>query len=124
MLDAERQAFLASLKPRRVPVKEALHVPEGMQLRLTVKLRDELHGRVDAEGRVSVVADDFAAVSGLGRLAVERDLRFRRVQTASDEELSDLSERAARRTGVAFRITERPGMLAASISSAIATRMM
>lgn len=101
MLDAERQAFLASLKPRRVPVKEALHVPEGRQLRLTVKLRDELHGRVDAEGRVSVVADDFAAVSGLGRLAVERDLRFRRVQTASDEELSDLSERAARRTGVA-----------------------
>ena len=30
----------------------------------------------------------------------------------------------ARRIGVALRITERPGMLAASISSAIATRMM
>jgi hypothetical protein len=66
-----------------------------------VKVRDELHGRADTEGRVSVVANDFADVSGMSRLAVERDLRFRRVQTASDEELDDLSERAARRTGVA-----------------------
>jgi hypothetical protein len=30
----------------------------------------------------------------------------------------------ARRTGVALRITLRPGMLQASISSAMATRMM
>ncbi len=101
MPDAEKQSFLASLKPRRTPVKEALHVPEGEHLRLTVKVRDELHGRADTEGRVSVVANDFADVSGMSRLAVERDLRFRRVQTASDEELDDLSERAARRTGVA-----------------------
>ncbi|MBE7493929.1 MAG: S8 family serine peptidase [Verrucomicrobiaceae bacterium] len=100
-LSAEERAFHASLRPRRVPPKEPLHVPEGRHLRLTVKLADELGARAVDDDRLSITGADLSAVRGLEQLAAGQGLRFRRVQTASDEALADLTRRAARRSGVA-----------------------
>ncbi|MDZ4402907.1 MAG: S8 family serine peptidase [Prosthecobacter sp.] len=95
------QAFRQSLKPRRIPPKEALRIPEGQQLRLTVKIADELVGRANDDGGLSVQSSSATVVEGLQRLVTAHDLRFRRVQTVSDAQLADLTERAARNSGAA-----------------------
>ena len=98
-LPPTRQAFLHSLRPRRIPPKEPLRIPPGNQLRLTVKVTDELAARAADDGRLTVQGASKTTLENLRKLVVSHDLRFRRTQTASDEELADLVERAARNSG-------------------------
>lgn len=101
VLAAEDAAFLKALKPRRVPAKESLHIPEGRQLRLSVKLADPFAARADEKGRLVIHADQPGAARPLLNLANARELQFRRVHTVSDEKIASLTRRAAERTGTA-----------------------
>lgn len=98
---AERLALLKSLKPRETPPKEALHIPQGDQLRLTVKLADTLRARVSPQGGLVVRSNSISSTEGFQKLAAQRQLSFRRAQTVSDEQLEDLELRAARNSGQA-----------------------
>lgn len=100
-LTPAEKAFQASLRPRRVPPKEPLHIPGGQRLRLTAKITDNLAARVGADRELVVLTADPTAVDGLRTLADQHRLEFRRVQTATDEQLRDLALRAARNTGEA-----------------------
>jgi len=95
------QAFHQSLRPRSIPPKEPLRIPEGQQLRLTVKLADELAGRAADDGSLTIQGASTQAVDQLRKLVVAYDLRFHRTQTASDVDLNALTERAARNSGTA-----------------------
>ena len=95
------QAFLQTLRPRRIPPKEPLRIPPGNQLRLTVKVTDELAARAADDGSLTIQGASDTTLGNLRKLVVMHDLRFRRAQTASDEELANLVERAARNSGTA-----------------------
>lgn len=98
---AERLALLKSLKPREKPPKEELRIPQGDQLRLTVKLADTLRARVSPQGGLIVRSGNPSSIEGFQKLAAQRQLGFRRAQTVSDEQLEDLELRAARNSGQA-----------------------
>ncbi|MEN3942066.1 S8 family serine peptidase [Prosthecobacter sp. SYSU 5D2] len=101
MMSAEEAAFLKSLKPRVIPPKEPLHVPEGQDLKLTVKLADPLIARADQNGRLLLHAKESKSLNGLTELADSHRLNFHRLHTASDEQIAALTRRAAEMTGEA-----------------------
>jgi subtilisin family serine protease len=88
-----------SLAPRTPLPKEALLSPRGQVHQITVKLSDHLEARPGAAGELLVTADRAEDVAGLARVAEEWRLTFRPVQTATDDALRQLQDRAARRTG-------------------------
>lgn len=100
-IPAELLALLKSLKPRETPPKEALRIPQGDQLRLTVKLADTLRARIAPNGGLIVRSNSLSAAEGFQKLAGQRQLGFRRAQSVSDEQLEDLELRAARNSGQA-----------------------
>lgn len=100
-LPPDEQAFQASLRPRRVPPKEPLHIPGGQQLRLIAKLADPLAARVRNDASLEVQTPDPKTIDGFRKLADQHRLEFRRVHSATDEQLQDLALRAARNTGEA-----------------------
>lgn len=101
-LTAEEQAFMAGLRPRRLLPKEPLRIPEGEDLKLSVKWRDELGARADEEGRLVVRAEAGRDLKDVAQVLQRAEgLRFYRLHTVSDEKLSDLGRRAAERSGQA-----------------------
>lgn len=90
-----------SLLPRVPLPKGAIVSPPGQVHQLTLKLSDRLEARAGAGGELLVTAERQEDVAGLTRVADEWRLTFRPVQTATDESLHRLQDRAARRTGQA-----------------------
>lgn len=88
-----------SLVPRTPLAKEPLVSPPGQVHKLTLKLSDHLEARPGPSGELLVTADRPDDVAELARVAEEWSLRFRPVQTATDDALRKLQDRAARRTG-------------------------
>jgi hypothetical protein len=88
-----------SLAPRAPLPKGALVSPRGQVHRITLKLSDRLEARAGTSGELLVTAAQPAEVAGLARVAAEWRLSFRPAQTATDEALRQLEDRAARRTG-------------------------
>lgn len=98
-LSTADRAFANSLRARALPPKEPLHIPEGRDLRLTVKLADDLMARPDADGRLIVHTDDAGGIRELRELASKAGLAFRRAHTLTDDQLAALSRRAAEKSG-------------------------
>lgn len=101
VLEPDEQAFIKSLKPRRVPAREPLQVPEGHILRLVIKLADDLSARSDGDGRLILHGDKAEQFQNFSHLAENRKLKFHRIHTAPDEEIAALTRRAAMKSGVA-----------------------
>lgn len=65
------------------------------------KITDQLAARVRNDASLEVQASDPKAIDGFRKLADQHRLEFRRVHTATDEQLQGLALRAARNTGAA-----------------------
>lgn len=100
-LPAAQRIATVNLKPRFVPPKEPLRIPPGSQLALSVKLIDSLAARANSEGQLVLHTVDASAFSGLGSLVASDGIRFRRIQSVSDDQIADLCRRAAKNTGEA-----------------------
>lgn len=98
-LPAAEVALLRRLQPRLPPAREALQIPPGRRLRLSIKLIDDLAARAAPDGRLRVVSDDPARLDPLERLARSEDLRFVRLHTSDDAALAALRRRAAEASG-------------------------
>lgn len=100
-VSAEETVFLNSLKPRKLTPKEPLHIPDGRDLRVTVKLVDQLKGRADPRGRLVIHGDNSLSVPALNRVADTYNMQFHRLHSVSDEQIAGLTRRAAEKTGEA-----------------------
>jgi len=93
-----------ALRPRQLldpgPVV-APALPRGatadVERRLVVKLRDEVRGRVRADGRLD--SSSAASLAEIEAVAQAWDVRFERLISLPEETLAALQERAARRSG-------------------------
>ncbi len=95
----QEEAWRAGLVPRQPLAKETPHSPPGEVHRLIVKFADHLLARATPGGQLLVTAADEKEVSGLTAAADAWSLGFRPVQTVSEQELADLEQRAALRSG-------------------------
>lgn len=99
-LKPEEEALLASLRPRRVPPKAALHVPAGEDLSLTVKWQDSLQARPNATGQLILRTADTIDVGAMTAVLQRHgQVSFYWAHSVTDAALSDLQKRAAERSG-------------------------